>query len=120
MRREMAHEALRATLDGGGPEWSLLLKDLSLRITHGVWLREVRPEEVLPDGTDPGGGPPPMRLVLEAVLAAGTPQPEAEVASTLNSLMQSPFLGDVRLVESAASDSGATRVVISCALKEHR
>ncbi len=117
MKASQNRAAIRAQLSMGSPDWSLVLKDLSLRIGPRVRLREIRPEMTHPDQASQPGALPEQRLLLDGNVDKWVDRPELEVASTMRSLMASAFFSDVRLVESSPSDSNGTRVVISCALR---
>jgi type IV pilus assembly protein PilM len=117
MQALRTHQVLLARLSGGRTDWALLLKDLSLRVGASLRLSEVRPEESRPDPTAPAGTPGQPRLVLEGTLGLASQRPEQDLAATLRSLMNSPFLQDVRLVECAPDEQGRNRVVISCGLR---
>lgn len=117
MKASQNRAAIRAQLAMGAPDWSLVLKDLSLRIGPEVRLREIRPEMTHPDQASQPGAMPEQRLVLDGNVDKWVDRPELVVAATMRSLMASAFFSDVRLVESAPSDSSGTRVVITCALR---
>ncbi len=109
-------ESLRDQLFGTSTGWARLLKDLSLRVGGGMRLVSMRPEEVQAQAGNPDSHPS-RRVILEGTVARSAERPEYELASTLRSLMNSPFYSEVHLVESAPDETGRTRFVIACTLR---